>query len=752
MKKILSACFFSLYILQVFGQIFEPLDVPVSVDGQTMLNPWTGGLNAPQWSSADLNSDGKLDLYAFDRVGFVHRTFLNIGATGESKFKYTPSLATNFPRVFNFALLRDFDHDGVVDFFASSNDEGLPGLKVYKGRYENGKLAFDKILFNGDSPFVPATGGPFEYLFVNQYDLPAIEDMDSDGDLDVLGMSPGFFTVHYYENVAKEMGYTDDTLIFQLRDDCWGKFHIFPEIEHLILSGSSDTCSLMFAPNNEEERNGGLHGGGTISTYDMDNDGDKDLFYGDLTYKRIIYGKNGGTPENAWIVEQDTLFPSYNIPVDIEDFATAFILDVDNDGKKDMLASPNRDLASPDYEVAWFYKNTGSNELPVFALQQKDLFTDNMLDFGSGAHPAVADVNGDGLLDLVVGNSSYWLPEIGDKDARLFLLLNTGTSQAPAFELADDNWLNFKQFADLILSWDYAPTFGDMDSDGDLDLLVGERFGTLFFVENLAGPGAAMSFGPIQPTWLDIDVGQNSSPFVHDINKDGLPDLIVGERNGNINYLPNQGTATSPAFTPIPEDAPNNNFLGEILTRESTDVTGYSTPWILEFEDTMYLVSGKELGWIEMYLINPDNLNGGAFEPITLKLGNHYEGALSSIAFGNFNGDEFLDAILGNFRGGLGFYNSPITVDGAVSTKETKPNFNALIFPNPTHQQLNIRLSLPTIGKNKYRIYNSIGQMQMQGEFNGASAVIELANMPQGLYFVEIKNGNSRVIMRFVKY
>ena len=140
-----------------------------------------------------------------------------------------------------------------------------------------------------------------------------------------------------------------------------------------------------------------------------------------------------------------------------------------------------------------------------------------MIDIGTGATPAIVDYNGDGLLDLVVGNETFYKSG-GEKDSRLFLFENIGNSTAPAFELVNDDYLNFSQ---LVGSNNFylAPEFGDLDNDGDLDLLVGESSGKLFYAENTAGVGNALAFGAIQFNWMGIDVGQNSVPEIVDFGQ-----------------------------------------------------------------------------------------------------------------------------------------------------------------------------------------------------------------------------------------
>jgi len=56
-------------------------------------------------------------------------------------------------------------------------------------------------------------------------------------------------------------------------------------------------------------------------------------------------------------------------------------------------------------------------------------------------------------------------------------------------------------------------------------MIVGYQNGSLFYGENTAGAGNAFQF-TITPNYLGIDVGQNSTPTLVDINRDGALDLV----------------------------------------------------------------------------------------------------------------------------------------------------------------------------------------------------------------------------------
>ncbi|MBK9016224.1 MAG: T9SS type A sorting domain-containing protein [Saprospiraceae bacterium] len=714
-----------------------------------------------RWSAVDLNNDGKQDLYAFDRNGDKHVTLLNVGGFGEAKYEYAPQYAANFPPCRFYTLLRDYNHDGAMDLFACSLDEGLAGLKVFTGSYENNQLVFDRVSFPWifDVILLEVAGAPTQ-LPINSSDYPAIDDMDGDGDLDVLAPGIGGSTVYYYQNTAIEQGFTDDTLLFQINESCWGHFWVTAFAESLTMSNDSTCCVFppCFQPDpptEVAEDRGGVHGGATLCTFDEDNDGDKELLYGDLIYPSLIRGTNCGWWQNAWICEQDTTFPSYDVHVDIPFFPASFYLDVDNDGKKDLLASPNIPNGALDKNVVWFYKNTQSNEFPVFDFKTDLLIADGVIDHGSGANPAFVDFDADGLLDFVMGNELGYQPDLV-VESGLFLYKNVGTSTDPAFELVDSDWLGFSLFIDPNLQPSaYAPAFGDLDGDGDDDLVVGDRYGRFFYAENIAGSGNPLNYGPIIPYWQGISVGQFSTPFIHDMNKDGLSDLIVGERNGTINYLPNIGTVGNPDFHTDPGEAPNNEYFGAISTQQPGYTTGYSAPVIIEAPDgTMYLATGSQLGYLEYYKVLPENMNvfGAPFELLDEQLGGGLrEGWNTRPTFGDLNGDDFLDCIVGNQRGGVALFSSPVVKDGSVAAHEARPTIGVELYPNPTGDLLFVDIKTTGSQACQYRIFNALGQLVGSGNLDISDKKIDVADLHQGLYFLELVVGEGRVTKRFVK-
>ena len=101
----------------------------LNINGDTLKNPWAGGLNAIQFSEIDLNLDGINDLFAFDRTGNRISTYINSGLANQIEYTYDPSYIQFFPKgLHDWVLLRDFNCDGKADIFASSSGE----IKVYK--------------------------------------------------------------------------------------------------------------------------------------------------------------------------------------------------------------------------------------------------------------------------------------------------------------------------------------------------------------------------------------------------------------------------------------------------------------------------------------------------------------------------------------------------------------------------------------------------------------------------------------------
>jgi len=205
-----SSLFISLLLIvgnYVTAQKFQRFNVPVETDGRELLNPWAGGLNSPQFSMGDLNEDGKADIYIFDRNSNFQTAFINKGTVEEPIYRYEPLHEPYFPKALNFAQLRDFNLDGIMDLFAHSGDEFTSGYKVYRGQFEDDVLKFSRVVFNHIEfdllTYPDPLTGEDRLIYTNKVDFPAIDDIDGDGDLDIV-TNQGDSYLFYFKNVALE--------------------------------------------------------------------------------------------------------------------------------------------------------------------------------------------------------------------------------------------------------------------------------------------------------------------------------------------------------------------------------------------------------------------------------------------------------------------------------------------------------------------------------------------------------------------
>ena len=161
---------------------------------------------------------------------------------------------------------------------------------------------------------------------------------------------------------------------------------------------------------------------------------------------RLVFAENGGTPEDNYMTHWEAEFPSYDIPVDMPFFLGSFHVDVDGDGRKDMLASPNSQGVSQNFDNILYYNNTGNPE-EVFSFRTNRFLSEETIDFGSFSEPLFFDENADGLMDLLVASNGYFGNNLPIEGMFLVLYRNTGTSTNPEFSLVDEDYLEFNELS-----------------------------------------------------------------------------------------------------------------------------------------------------------------------------------------------------------------------------------------------------------------------------------------------------------------
>jgi hypothetical protein len=589
----------ALILLPAFamGQLgFERYDaIPVTEENGPLAYPWAGGVNHAQCSNLDLNGDGINDLVVFDKSGDKLITFL-MDANGQL------TLAPNYRQMFtnqhnnrgrlhDWVLLRDFNCDGKTDIFTYSNG----GFAVYRNDGNNDTLIFALMTDELISDYQPLNDTLGELnVYVSPVDLPAIMDVENDGDIDIVTFSLNGYAAEYHRNMSMELYGHCDSLVYQLDDACWGNFSENPASVAVNLGFDCEGPGIP----TPESRNGALHSGFTLLGLDIEGDGDKDLLISKVSFNNINLLTNGGTTQDANMILQDDEFPLNNggsDPMDIYAFPVAFLADVNNDGKDDLICTAYQEGNGHNNNGTWLYMNTGTEAVPQFTYSNRTFLHDGMIDLGTAAYPVFFDYDNDGLQDMMVGNFGYFI-STGTYSAQLAYYRNTGTASLPAFTLQDRDLLDISGMA----LQNVAPTFGDIDTDGDHDLIVGDGTGRVHLFTNSAGAGNPSSFTLTGVGFQGIDIsGQFATPQLYDVNDDDLLDLIIGEMTGNLNYFRNEGTPTSPVF--VLADA----TFGGIDMRSPGLSFGYSAPFFFRNGEETVMMVGSEGGRIAIY----DGLN-----------------------------------------------------------------------------------------------------------------------------------------------
>ena len=722
-----------------------------SVD--TLLYPYTGGINAPQFNKMDLDGDNIEDLLVFDRNGSKLTTYLfKLG-----KYVYAPEFESQFPPLFKWVIVRDYNCDGKKDIFTEVDYNAQPdpskfissnGMRILKNvSTEPGKLKWqqnaNQLMDIGLGSLPPANIG------LNNTDIPSIEDMDGDGDLDILIMPFSRNVITYYQNLSAERGYGCDSIAFLFRDECWGYMSYLVNTNAFLLNDDS--------PCYRNYKRAAKHNGSTITLFDADDDGDLDVIYGDPEFNNLVFLENGKTLHKMGrdtMIRQDTSFPSNSAKASVPLFPASYLIDVDNDGKKDMIVAPNADAAIKNKDQVLYYRNTGTAKVPVFTYQNNQFLVGQTVDLGGGSNPVFVDIDNDGDKDLVIATQGDFRKTFNSSDC-LFLFKNVGTATKAAYELVDTNFLKINDGATKIQR--IIPTFGDLNGDGKQDLLIGDLNGKMHFYLNTT-MGNTISFSKESSDYFAIFGGTSAAPQLVDLNKDGKLDIVMGRKNGSLAYFENKGTATVPNFTATP----SIDSIGKITTAEMVlsggipyYFDGYSIPHVCDLDrDGNYeILVGSETGRVFLYR-NFDASANRVCEEITqiysdnkgVSYGDLLFGTKTSASSADIDGDSIPEILIGNIRGGIRMYEAKIK--GIISGVRQNNVSNApwLLYPNPAKSIISVRTDKNSEGLN-YVVFDNMGRTWLNGTLEAYETAIQIQSLPAGMFFIKAMDadGNAKV-------
>ncbi len=747
MKKLLL--FFSLLLVTLVGkaQFFNRVDtIRVIENGIQLRNPWAGGINFPSVNAVDVNGDGRKDIFMYDKFNSKVSVFLNNGSTNyELAWNYSPDYAFKFPQINQWVLMYDYNCDGREDIFTLS-PIALSAMAVYRNDYTPGTgLQWTLVDDYLDESFMSLR----QNIFVSGVSLPGLSDVDGDGDMDIVGYNsfPDARFI-FHKNYSKEDYGNCDSLDFKYETGCWGNF--------ALLVGGANEVGCFNCPCREGrpheanpdyaepkyEQSEAAPMDDTVSgmlLIDIDGDNDKDMLIGDVASHNSLLVVNGGTNVSANMLSQDTVFPSYDVSADFDGFHSHSYIDINNDGNRDLLVYPN---SNENYQGMWYYRNDNTDAHPIFEFTDRAFLQKSMIEVGENSSPILYDYDNDGLLDLMIGFDEFVNATSRNTGIRYYK--NVGTATSPAFELIDSDVATISQFN---FTSPIYPAFGDLDGDGDKDMVIGNEDGRLAYFVNNGGPGNVSNFAFVAFNYMSIDVGKYSTPQIFDLNNDGLNDLIIGEQNGLINYYKNVGSVSS-AFFAAP---PTNDTLGCIIIQAPQTTDGFTVPFMYDSLGSKRLLVANQNGLILSY----DGIDGNISGCFHFK-GNAIDSSESTrikfnitVSGGDLNADGLTDLVIGQSSGGVEVRYQSNSGIGIPEVPKTKPSI--VISPNPVSDKMNLRFfNLSAGSKSVLRLYNITGELIMTTELRSMEAQLDLSSLSNGIYMVQLISGENSVSRKII--
>lgn len=562
----------------------------IIIDDEQINNGFLGGLNYAITRWVDWDNDSDSDLFLLDEDGHI-RFYENTSSDAELSFNIVD---TNFLGINNITwfYIGDFDNDNDFDIVTE-----YPQNPSYISYYENndGEFINLNLLQNQNGSYVLGQQGA----------IPTFCDIDNDGDLDFFAVNL-IGTVSFYENV----GLSDNKPTFNFITSDWEEINIVGQLRH---------------------------GANAINFIDLDNDEDFELVWGDYYQSSlyVIWNLGNSNYPDMDNINFSTYFPEDN-PINTTGRNMPSFTDIDLDGDQDLFVTVLGGTGGIQLKNNfYFYENIATEQESNYIFITDDFF--NSIDYLSDVSPTIVDIDSDGDLDLFIGQK--FTTDSSPFNGRIKFFLNVGNSKNPIFSLYDEEFLGSD------LGTDLCPHFGDIDMDGDLDLVIGTYSGNIKIFENI---GNKYEYEFIYHSTIETDSNfWFSVPALYDIDSDSDLDIVLGNIYGDLRVY-NQVNSFS--------------FVQGINQIQNINVGYYSSPYFFDFDldnDLDLVVGGRD---VHKVYLNDNNL----FEE-TDQIEIPYLGKNVKFFGGNlFKSNEF-NIISGISTGGLYFLSETLCKQGDLN-------------------------------------------------------------------------------------
>ncbi len=433
------------------------------------------------------------------------------GFLGDGMERREPSGTSTTGLIHSRVATDDWDGDGLVDLIVGSARGGV----VYYpnvGTKEKPQYSYSRMVFTAD-------GNPLD---VGLTAAPVVVDWDGDGLMDML-VGAQSNRILFYKNTGtnKERKLVNRGLV---RID--GQPLALP---HEPVREAKGVWQTDYYP--------------VPDVTDWDGDGDLDLLAGGYVTGLVYYFENTGKlADNTPRLESRGALTTNGEAIDVGWCAAPAAADFDGDGDLDLVVGnlpktkEGSDAASAE-TFLFYFENTGTRSKPL--LIANPFPGRGRFPVSSLSTPRVADLNNDGLSDLVVSAHE-----------NIYLYINAGRRNAPLFEIHRRPLPSVWGTASLL---NVQTQVLDWNKDGRFDLV--DRF-SVRLNRGKNYPGSFSAAEPILPPGEKI---HHPSPTgdqygfvrVADLDLDGLPDILFGDHQGHIYFHRNLSTAGQKHFDTV---------------------------------------------------------------------------------------------------------------------------------------------------------------------------------------------------------